>query len=47
MRRRMTALPLAWGLALVFVSSAALAQYQLSNLSSNQVNGRATTIPCW
>jgi len=37
MQRRMTAFTIALGLALVFASSAALAQYQLSNLSSNQV----------
>ena len=37
MQRRMTAFTVALGLALVFASSAALAQYQLSNLSSNQV----------
>src|SRR6266576_221302 len=37
MQRRMTVFTFALGLALVFASSAALAQYQLSNLSSNQV----------
>ena len=37
MQRRKTALAVALGLALVFASSAAMAQYQLSNLSSNQV----------
>ncbi|HUD67612.1 MAG TPA: TIGR03118 family protein [Candidatus Sulfotelmatobacter sp.] len=37
MQRRMIRLALAVGLALVFVSSAAMAQYQLTNLSSNQV----------
>jgi uncharacterized protein (TIGR03118 family) len=37
MQRRMTALTVALGLALVFASSAAMAQYQLTNLSSNQV----------
>ncbi len=37
MLRRMTTLALAVGLALVFVSSAAMAQYQVTNLSSNQV----------
>ena len=37
MQRRMMALTLALGLAVVFASSAAVAQYQLANLSSNQV----------
>jgi len=37
MQRRTIALTLAVGLALMFVSSAAVAQYQLVNLSSNQV----------
>src|SRR5215469_2927327 len=37
MQRRMMALTLALGLAVVFLSSAAMAQYQLTNLSSNQV----------
>jgi uncharacterized protein (TIGR03118 family) len=37
MQRRMITLTLAVGFALVFASSAALAQYQLTNLSSNQV----------
>jgi uncharacterized protein (TIGR03118 family) len=37
MQRRMTALTVAFGLALVFVSSAAMAQYQLTNLVSNQI----------
>jgi len=37
MQHRKTAFTVALGLALVFASSAALAQYQLSNLSSNQV----------
>jgi uncharacterized protein (TIGR03118 family) len=37
MQRHMTTLAAAIGLALVFVSSAAMAQYQLTNLSSNQV----------
>ena len=36
-QRRMHALTMALGLALVLASSAAMAQYQLSNLSSNQV----------
>lgn len=37
MQRRMTAFTVALGLALVLVSSTAMAQYQLTNLSSNQV----------
>jgi uncharacterized protein (TIGR03118 family) len=37
MQRRTIALTLAVGLALMFVSSAAVAQYQLVNLSSNQI----------
>ncbi|HYM77925.1 MAG TPA: TIGR03118 family protein [Candidatus Dormibacteraeota bacterium] len=37
MQRRTTALTVALGLALVLVSSAAMAQYQLTNLVSNQV----------
>lgn len=37
MQRRMIPLTLAMGFALMFASSAALAQYQLTNLSSNQV----------
>ena len=37
MERRMTPLSVALGLVLVFTSSAAMAQYQLTNLSSNQV----------
>lgn len=37
MQRRRIILALAMGLALMFVSSAAMAQYQLINLSSNQV----------
>ena len=37
MQRRMTAITVALGLAMVFVSNAAMAQYQLTNLSSNQV----------
>jgi len=37
MQRGTTALSIAVGLALVFASSAAMAQYRLSNLSSNQV----------
>ena len=40
MQRRMIALALAMGLALMFVPSAALAQYQLTNLVSN-VKGQA------
>src|SRR5579864_5366310 len=38
MQRRMIPLTLGLGLALMFVSSASLAQYKLTNLSSNQVN---------
>jgi uncharacterized protein (TIGR03118 family) len=37
MRRRLTTLSFALGLALMFVSSAAMAQYQLENLVSNQI----------
>src|SRR6516225_7348328 len=37
MQRRMMALAFALGLAQVFASSAAMAQYQRTNLSSNQV----------
>jgi uncharacterized protein (TIGR03118 family) len=37
MQRRMTAFTVALGLALVLASSTAMAQYQLTNLSSNQV----------
>ena len=37
MQRRIVPLTIAMGFALMFVSSAALAQYQLTNLSSNQV----------
>jgi len=37
MRRRTTAFTIALGIALVMVSSAAMAQYQLTNLVSNQV----------
>ena len=37
MQRRMITFALALGLALLLVSSAAMAQYQLTNLSSNQV----------
>lgn len=37
MQRRMIPLTLALGLALIFISSAAMAQYHLTNLSSNQV----------
>jgi len=40
MQRRMTALTVALGLALVLASSAAMAQYQLTNLTSN-VSGQA------
>jgi uncharacterized protein (TIGR03118 family) len=38
MQRRKIPLTLGLGLALMFVSSAALAQYRLTNLSSNQIN---------
>ena len=37
MQRRMVTLTIALGLVLMFVSSAAVAQYKLTNLSSNQV----------
>src|SRR5579864_6205076 len=37
MQRRMIPLTLGLGLALMFVSSAAMAQYELTNLSSNQI----------
>src|ERR1700693_235325 len=37
MQRRMLPLTLGLGLALMFVSNAALAQYRLTNLSSNQI----------
>ena len=43
MQRRMITLTLALGLVLMFVSSAAMAQYQLTNLVSNQV-GKAVHI---
>ena len=36
MQRRKTSFTICLGLAVVFVSSAALAQYQLTNLVSNQ-----------
>ena len=36
------------GLGLMLASSAALAQYKLTNLSSNQVDqAHRMTIPCW
>jgi hypothetical protein len=38
MQRRMIPLTLGLGFALMFASSAAQAQYRLTNLSSNQVN---------
>jgi uncharacterized protein (TIGR03118 family) len=38
MQRRLIPLTLGLGLALMFISSAAMAQYKLTNLSSNQVN---------
>jgi uncharacterized protein (TIGR03118 family) len=43
MQRRMIGLTLALGFALVFASSAAMAQYQLTNLVSNQV-GKAVHV---
>ena len=45
MQRRMTALTIVLGLALVFASSTALAQYQLTTLSSNQVKWSNHTDP--
>jgi uncharacterized protein (TIGR03118 family) len=45
MRYRSTALPLLAGLALLFLSSAALAQYHLVNLNSNQVGKALHTDP--
>ena len=45
MQRRTTAITLAVGLALMFVSSAAVAQYQLTNLVSNQVGQAKHTDP--
>lgn len=45
MQRRMTTLALAMGLALMIVSSAAVAQYKLTNLDSNQVGKAAHTDP--
>jgi uncharacterized protein (TIGR03118 family) len=45
MQRRTTALTVALGLALVLVSSAAMAQYQLTNLVSNQVGQAKHTDP--
>lgn len=42
MQRRMIALALAMGLALMFVPSAALAQYQLTNLVANKKGARNT-----
>jgi uncharacterized protein (TIGR03118 family) len=45
MQRRMTTLPLAIGLALIFVSSVAMAQYQLTNLDSNQIGQAAHIDP--
>ena len=45
MQRRTSALSLFLGLALVFISSAALAQYQLTNLVSNQVGQAKHTDP--
>lgn len=45
MQRRMTAIPLAVVLALILASSAAVAQYQLTNLVSNQVGQAKHTDP--
>jgi len=45
MRYRRISLPALVGLALMLVSSAALAQYQLTNLSSNQVKAARHTDP--
>jgi|SRR5579863_1137190 uncharacterized protein (TIGR03118 family) len=45
MQRRMIMLTLAIGIALMFVSSAAMAQYQLTNLVSNQVGQAKNTDP--
>lgn len=45
MHRRTTALTVALGLALVFASSAAMAQYKLTNLVSNQVGQANHTDP--
>jgi uncharacterized protein (TIGR03118 family) len=45
MQRHRSAFTLCLGLALLFVSNAALAQYQLTNLVSNQVGGANHTDP--
>jgi uncharacterized protein (TIGR03118 family) len=45
MQRRRIAYTVCLGLALMFISNLALAQYQLLNLSSNQVGGGAHTDP--
>src|SRR5450631_1137068 len=45
MQRRTIALTLALGFALMFASSAAVAQYQLTNLVSNQVGQARHTDP--
>jgi len=45
MQRRLTTLATALGLMLMFTSSAALAQYQLTNLASNQVGQTKHTDP--
>ena len=45
MQRRVAALTVALGIALVFASSAAMAQYQLTNLVSNQVGKAKHTDP--
>src|SRR5579864_4038242 len=44
-QRRNNALAVALGLALVFATSAAMAQYTLTNLSSNQVGQAHRTDP--
>jgi len=45
MQRRMITLTFALGIALMFVSSAAVAQYQLTNLVSNQTGQAKHTDP--
>ena len=45
MERRRIAYTVCMGLALMFVSNAALAQYQLTNLDSNQVGTAKHTDP--
>ena len=44
---RKIALTLCLGLAVLLVSTAAVAQYQLTNLVSNQVGDAGIRIPCW